>query len=371
MDFDLPAQDDPRRIEVREWLRLHPRPTGTDLRDAGYVVPHWAPPWGLGADIEHQMILDEELAEVAFPDNPIGIGWAAPTILAGGTEEQKDRFLPPLLSGEEYWCQLFSEPGAGSDLASLTTRAERDGDTYVINGSKIWNTWAHQADWGILLARTDPEAPKHHGITYFLLDMSLPGVETRKIREMTGQSHFNEVFLTDVRVPVEHRIGQEGEGWMFANVTLGNERVTLSEGGVLWGMGPTAEEFFDMLRSQGVADSLHRQRAAEIYTEARILRLLGYRIATQIKAGESPATVAALKKFVADQHGQKLMSLAKDLRGSAGLVGPQHEGAEHEDVWHWGYLFSRALTIGGGTTQVLRNIIGERILGLPKEPQPS
>ncbi len=370
MDFELPAHDDPRRLAVRAWLAEHPRPSGAELRDAGYVVPHWPPPWGLGADIEHQMIIGEELASVTMPDNPIGIGWAAPTILAGGTPEQQVRFLPPLLSGEEYWCQLFSEPDAGSDLASLRTTAVRDGDEYVVDGQKIWTTWAHEADWGILIARTDPAAPKHQGISYFLVDMRSEGIEIRRITEMTGQSHFNEVFFTDVRVPATNRVGEEGDGWKLANVTLGNERVSLSEGGVLWGMGPSTDDFFAGVRAGGgSADPVARQRAADLYIEGRILRLLGYRIITQIKQGESPATAAALKKLIADQHGQKVMNLAKDLRGTAGMTGHQGTDAEARDIWHWGFLFSRALTIGGGTSEVLRNIIGERILGLPKEPR--
>ena len=289
-------------------------------------------------------------------DNQIGIGWAAPTILAAGTSAQQERWLPGIVDGSEFWCQLFSEPDAGSDLAALTTRAERDGDVYVVNGQKIWSTWAYRADWGILLARTDPSAPKHKGISYFALDMHLPGVEVRPIVEMSGGRHFSEVFLTDVRVPVDCRIGAENDGWALANVTLANERTSLSEGGVLWGMGPTSDEFFDHVDEVGgVDDPVLRQRAAAVHTERVVQRLLTGRADPSIK------------KTLSDEHGQHVMALAIELRGAAGMLG--EPDAEETDVWHWGYLFSRALTIGGGTSEVQRNIIGERLLGLPKEPR--
>lgn len=371
MDFDLPADDDPRRQAVRAWLAEHPAPIRADLAGAGYVAPHWPPPWGLGADAEHQLIIDQELRRGGV--EPVGasiaVGWAGPTIVAGGTPEQQRRFLPGILDGTDEWCQLFSEPDAGSDLASLRTTAARDGDVYVVNGQKIWSTWANRARYGILIARTDPSAPKHKGISYFVLDMATPGVEVRRIIEMTGGNHFNETFLTDVRIPVEHRIGAEGEGWRLATVTLGNERLSLSEGGVLWGMGPTSEECLAELRRRGgAADPALRQRAAAAYTETVLLRLLGYRIMTLALGGRDPGPFASIRKTLADVHGQRIMSLLKDHQGPAGMLGRQDEHAEEADVWHWGYLFSRALTIGGGTSEVQRNIIGERLLGLPREP---
>ena len=296
------------------------------------------------------------LAAAGTVDNQIGIGWAAPTILAAGTPEQQERWLPGIVDGSEFWSQLFSEPDAGSDLASLTTRAERDGDVYIVNGQKIWSTWAYRADWGILLARTDPTAPKHKGISYFALDMHLPGVEVRPIVEMTGGRHFSEVFLTDVRVPVDCRIGPENGGWALANVTLANEREALSEGGVLWGMGPTTAEFFAHVHELGgIDDQALRQRAAAVHTEAFVQDLMAGTVEPSIR------------KTLSDEHGQHVMALAKDLRGAAGMLG--EPDAEETDVWHWGYLFSRALTIGGGTSEVQRNIIGERLLGLPKEPR--
>src|SRR4051795_5689608 len=188
MDFDLPGEDDPRRAEVRAWLDANPNPTGRQLADAGYVAPHWPRPWGLDADPIHQLIIDDELrrAGARRPANPIGIGWAGPTILHAGSQEQKDRYLQPLLAGEEIWCQLFSEPGAGSDLANLSTRAVRDGDTYVINGQKVWTSLAHYSQFGILIARTNPDAPKHQGISYFVCPMHAEGVEVRPIKNMQG-----------------------------------------------------------------------------------------------------------------------------------------------------------------------------------------
>ncbi|MEY2415064.1 MAG: hypothetical protein QOH53_398, partial [Ilumatobacteraceae bacterium] len=210
VDFQLPGADDARRVAVRQWLTDHPSPSGRQLADAGYVAPQWPEPWGLGADPIHQLIIDDELskAKVRRPANPIGIGWAGPTLMYAGTDEQKKRYLPTMLSAEEYWCQLFSEPGSGSDLASLGTRAVRDGDEFVVNGQKIWTSGAKYAAFGILLARTDPEVAKHKGISYFICPMKTPGVEVRPITEMTGGRSFNEVFFTDVRIPADNLVGE-------------------------------------------------------------------------------------------------------------------------------------------------------------------
>ncbi len=230
MDFALPAENDPRRLAVRRWLRAHPNPTPRQLADHGFVAPHWPAPWGLGADPSHQLIVDDELrrAGVRRPENTIGIGWAGPTILHAGTDEQKERYLPPLLAGEEIWCQLFSEPGSGSDLASLTTRAVLDGDEWVVQGQKVWTSYAHTARFGILLARTEPEAPTHEGISYFICPMDAPGVTVRPLVDMTGTHTFNEVTLDEVRLAGDQLVGTRGQGWALAKVTLGNERVSLS-----------------------------------------------------------------------------------------------------------------------------------------------
>ena len=370
MDFELPPEDDARRVQVRAWIEQHPDATGRDLAEAGYVAPHWPAPWGLEADPIHQILIDDELrrAGARRPNNPIGIGWAGPTILAAGTAEQKDRYLFGLLSGEDVWCQLFSEPGAGSDLAALGTRAVRDGDEWIVNGQKIWTSLAHVSRYGILIARTGPDAPKHKGITYFICPMDLPGIEIRPIVEMTGAHNFNEVFLTDVRIPDELRVGDVNDGWRLAKVTLANERVSLSSGGALWGMGPDAQDLLDVIRGAGgLSDPADRQRAAALHIESEILRLIRLRTVTAAIKGRQPGPEASIRKVLADEHGQRIMGFAKDLAGASGMVtGGGPLGAD-VGLWHYGYLFAQALTIGGGTGDVQRNIVAERVLGLPHD----
>jgi len=373
VDLEMPSEDDPRRLEVRAWIADHPSPTGRELAEAGLVAPHWPRPWGLDADPIHQLIIDDELkrARIRRPDNMIGIGWAGPTLVHAGTPEQKDRYLFPLLAGEEIWCQLFSEPDAGSDLASLGTRAVRDGDEWVVNGSKIWNSGAQNSQFGILIARTDPDAPKHQGISYFVCPMDTPGVEVRPVREMTGVALFNEVFFTDVRLPADAIVGDVNRGWGLAKVTLGNERVSLSGGGALWGMGPDAYALFDIVRERGgVTDPVRRQELASLYIEAEILRLIRLRTVSAAIKGEAPGPEASIRKLLADEHGQKIMGLAKDLVGTGAMLTGEGPMGAPVDMWHFGYLFARALTIGGGTTQVQRNILAERVLGLPHDIDP-
>jgi 3-oxochol-4-en-24-oyl-CoA dehydrogenase len=375
VDLDLPGDDDPRRLAVRRWLADHPSPTGRELAEAGYVAPHWPEPWGLGADPVHQLLVDDELraAGVRRPSNPIGIGWAGPTILHAGTEAQRERLLFPILSGEEIWCQLFSEPGAGSDLAGLSTRAERDGDAWVVTGQKVWTSLAHQASYGILLARTDPDAPKQQGISYFLCPMDLPGIEVRPITEMTGAALFNEVFLDEVRLPADALVGEVHRGWSLAKVTLANERVSLSSGGALWGNGPSASDLLDLVRQRGgIDDPVRRQRAAGLAADAEALRLIRLRTVSALVAGRSPGPEASIRKVLADEHGQEVMALARDLAGPAGMLadtGPL--GGPDTHGWSYGFLFAPALTIGGGTGEVQRDILGERVLGLPHEPPPA
>jgi len=370
VDFELPGDDDPRRQAVRAWLADNPRPSGRVLAEAGYVVPHWPKPWGHDADPIHQLIIDEELrkAKVSRPINPIGIGWAGPTILHGGTQAQKDRYLMPLLSGEEFWCQLFSEPGAGSDLANLGTRAVRDGDVYVVNGQKIWTTMAHFSTLGILIARTNADAPKHKGVSYFICPMDLPGITIRPIIDMTGVHAFNEVFFDEVRLPAENLVGDENEGWGLAKVTLGNERVSLSGEGALWGRGPTAGDLIDIVRARGgVSDPVLRQRLAQLYMDAEVLRLIRLRTVTAAVQGKQPGPEASVRKALADEHGQHIMGLAKDLAGTAGMLAAEGPLGEPAGEWASGYLFAPALTVGGGTSEVQRNIIAERVLGLPHD----
>ncbi len=390
MDFDLPPDDHPARQSVRDWIAAHPQPTGRQLAEAGYVVPHWPAPWGLDADPIEQLVIDDELtrAGIRRPVNPIGIGWAAPTILIAGTPEQHERYLPPLLAGEEFWCQLFSEPEAGSDLANLGTRAVRDGDEYVVNGSKIWSSGAHHAQFGILIARTDPDQPKHKGISYFICPMDLPGITMSPIIDMTTAHSFNQVFFDDVRIPASLLVGAEGEGWRLAKVTLSNERVSLSSAGSLWGSGPSAEDLIGLLRDGGgLTDPVLRDQAAALYIEAEVLRLNRLRSLSARLHGRTPGPEASIQKIMADEHGQHVMALAKAVAGAEGMlagsgpIGAVDSGARSgptennlsadgdvDPIWHYGFLFSPALTLGGGTFAVQRNIVGEIVLGLPREP---
>jgi len=395
MDFDLPPADHPARKAVRDWIAENPNPTGREMAEAGYVVPHWPSPWGLDADPIEQLAIDDELnaARIRRPSNQIGIGWAAPTIFLAGTPEQHERYLPKIFSGEEFWCQLFSEPDAGSDLANLATRAVRDGDEYVVNGSKIWSSGAHHAELGILIARTDPDLPKHKGISYFICPMDAEGVSMSPIVDMTTAHSFNQVFFDNVRIPASLRVGEEGDGWRLAKVTLSNERVSLSSAGSMWGVGPSAEQLLDLIReSGGLADPVLRDRAAALHIEAELLRLNRMRSLSATLQGKTPGSEASIQKVMADDHGQHVLALAKDLAGADGMLtgsGPAGEvasamrggptevnfgrGADSQfpdvdPIWHYGYLFHPALTLGGGTFAVQRNIVAEQVLGLPREP---
>jgi alkylation response protein AidB-like acyl-CoA dehydrogenase len=383
--LELPPEAEAARAAVRRFLTEtldadgRPPPDWfARLAAAGYTAPHWPPPWGLGASPAEQLVIDEELrrARVHRRDNPIGIGWAGPTLVLAGTEAQQRRFLPGILDGSEVWCQLFSEPGAGSDLASLSTAAVRDGDEWVVNGQKIWTSLAREARFGILLARTDPAVPKHEGISYFVVDMRSPGIEIRPIRQMDGGATFNEVFLDGVRIPAENLVGAEGDGWRLARVTLGNERVALSEEGALWGRGPTVSALVEAVRAAGRTplDPVSRQRLAAVWIEAEVLRILRLRTVASMlgqKPGSEaePGPEASVRKALADRHGQKLFDLAIDLCGPDGTLtreNPAHLPGPFP--WIFGFLFSPALTIGGGTAEVQRNIIAERVLGLPRDP---
>jgi len=383
MDFDWPADDDPRRLEIREWLSQHGGdPSQEALARSGYVAPHWPKPYGLEADPIHQLIIDEELAAagVKRAAGGIGLGWAGPTILYGGTPEQQERYLWPILTGEEIWCQLFSEPDSGSDLANLATRAVRDGDRYIINGSKIWSSGAHRSQFGILIARTDPDVPKHRGVSYFICPMDTPGLELQPIVDMTTAYSFNQTFFDDMELPVDNRIGEENDGWRLAKVTLGNERVSLSGEGALWGSGPSASDLIDLIRAAGgISEPTLRDRTVQLHIEGEVLRLIRLRTLTAQLQGRQPGPEASVRKALADEHGQNVMQLAKDLTGTHGMLtdhgplggSPQfpvtHAVVEGWQSWHGGFLFSPALTIGGGTSEVQRNIVAERVLGLPHD----
>ena len=378
MDFELPGEDDSQRLSIREWFLDHPSPTGQELAEAGFVVPHWPKPWGIDANPVTQIIIDQEIrrARVNRPNNPIGIGWAGPTILSAGTQEQKDRYLFPIISGQEIWCQLFSEPQAGSDLASLETRAVADGDEFIINGQKIWTTYGHEAQFGILIARTNSDVPRQEGITYFICPMDSPGITVTPIVDMTGLHAFNQVFLDNVRLPRENVVGEVNDGWRLAKVTLANERVSLSTEGAIWGSGPTIYDVVRLAQDHGgISDKIMRQRIAQAYTRAEILRLIRLRTVTAAIKGVAPGPESSIRKVMSDEHGQEVMGIAKDLSGVAGMLNAslplEYSGIQDDQanalMWGFCYLFTPALTIGGGTAQVQRNIIAEKVLGLPKD----
>ncbi|MEW2523670.1 acyl-CoA dehydrogenase family protein [Streptomyces sp. NPDC047071] len=374
------------RLRTREFLAAHP--PGTTERaaflkarfDAGLAWVHYPEGLGgLGAPRPLQSVVDAELEAAGAPDNDprrigIGLGMAAPTILGFGTEEQKRRFLRPLWVGDEVWCQLFSEPGAGSDLAALGTRAVREGDTWVVNGQKVWTSSAHLARWAILIARTDPDVPKHRGITYFVCDMTDPGVEVRPLRQITGEAEFNEVFLTDVRIPDGHRLGAVGDGWRVAQTTLMNERVSIGgtrlprEGGMIEPLARTWRE-----RPELRTHDLH-QRLLTLWVEAEVARLTGERLRQQLAAGQ-PGPEGSAAKLGFARLNQAISGLEVELLGQEGLLYDDWTMRRPEGVDFFGrgagyrYLRAKGNSIEGGTSEVLLNIVAERVLGLPPEPR--
>lgn len=376
-------------LRARTRALLADRPPATTSRadflaarfDAGLAWVHYPEGLGgLGAARSLQSAVDAELAAAGAPDNDprrigIGLGMAAPTILAYGTEEQKRRFLRPLWLGEEVWCQLFSEPGAGSDLAALSTRAVLGDDgVWTVTGQKVWTSSAHLARWAILIARTDPAQPKHRGITYFLCDMTDPGVEVRPLRQITGEAEFNEVFLTEVRIPDAHRLGEVGEGWQVARTTLMNERVSIggSTGGRESGMiAPLARTWRE--RPELRTHALH-QRLVTLWVEAEVARLTGERLRQQLAVGQPGPEGSGLKLSFARLN-QQISGLEVELLGDEGLLYDDWTMRRPELVDFTGrgpgyrYLRSKGNSIEGGTSEVLLNIVAERVLGLPTEPR--
>jgi alkylation response protein AidB-like acyl-CoA dehydrogenase len=334
---------------------------------------------GLGLPRALQPEVDRLFDKAGAPDNNrrangIGLGMAAPTILAFGTEEQKQRFLKPLWTGEEVWCQLFSEPGAGSDLAAVATRAVRDGEDWVVNGQKVWTSGAHHARFGILVARTDPDVPKHRGLTYFLCDMTVPGVDVRPLRQITGEAEFNEVFLDDVRIPDGQRLGAEGQGWAVATATLNNERVAIGggatprEGGMVGVVARTWRE-----QPQRRTPELH-DRLLRLWVEAEVARLTGARLRQKLALGQ-PGPEGAAMKLTFARLNQQLSGLELELLGEEGLRYSDWTMGRPDSVDFTGrdagyrYLRAKGNSIEGGTSEILRNIVAERVLGLPAEPR--
>jgi alkylation response protein AidB-like acyl-CoA dehydrogenase len=384
-----PAGADGLRGQVREFLAGHD-PVGLSrlefLRarfDSGLASVHYPPGLGgQGLPRALQSVVEAEFAAAGAPTNQperigIGLGMAAPTILAFGSDEQKARWLRPLWTGEEVWCQLFSEPGAGSDLAGLATRAVRaegEGEAWSVTGQKVWTSMAHEARWGLLLARTDPDVPKHAGLTYFGLDMTGDGVEVRPLRQLTGEAEFNEVFLTGAVIPDGDRIGGVGEGWRVAQGTLMNERVSIGgaalprEGGMIGSAARTWREHPE-LRTPGLHDRILR-----LWADAEVARLASDRLRQQLAAGQ-PGPEGSAAKIVFARLNQEISSFEVDLAGGDGLRYADWTMRRPGSVSFYGrdagyrYLRSRGNSIEGGTSEILRNIIAERVLGLPAEPR--
>jgi len=337
--------------------------------EAGFAGISWPKEWhGQGGTPIQQMIYDQEEADYETTVNAIGLqlGICVPTICRWGTQAQRDRFAPPALRGEEVWCQFYSEPAGGSDLGAIRTRAERDGDDWVVNGQKIWTSLAHEADWGVLLARSDFDKPKHDGLSFFYLSTRTPGIEMRRIKQMSGASHFNAVFFNDVRIPDSQRLGPIDGGWKVAMSLLMGERYALTDD-----FGPSFKELFSLARQlrigdrSAVEDPAVQERLAEFYVKAQGLRYTRYRIMTSLSRGETPGPEASIGKLVAATKIQEAASYGLELLGAAGAgAGPD---MPIEGIFEESFLDSPAYRIAGGTDEILRNTIGERVLGLPPD----
>lgn len=339
--------------------------------DAGWAVLTWPKEYGgQGLGRMEQIIWNQEEAKFKVPLNlyVIGHGMLGPTLMAHGTEEQKKRFLPDMARGQEIWCQLFSEPAAGSDLAGLRTTAVRDGDEWVINGQKIWSTGAHYSDWGMIVTRTDPDVPKHKGLTYFIVDMRSPGVEARPIKQINGGAAFNEVFFTDVRIPDANRLGKVGDGWHVALTTLMNERVAIGAGGGSGGFRRLLELARKSRRNgrPAIEDAAVRQKLADFYILSKGLQFTGYRTLSAISRGATPGPEGSISKAIGAPFAQQMASFAMELQGAVGGL-LDDSVAPDDALWQESYLASPGIRIAGGTDEVLRNIIAERVLGLPPE----
>lgn len=380
VDFELTAAERAFRDELRAWLRAN-RPSWADggdgaqgdwlerhrewqrkLYQAGYLGLNWPKEYGgRGATLMEQVIFGQEMVEARAPDpiNVIGLNMAGPVIIHHGTEEQKRRYLPGILSADEIWCQGFSEPNAGSDLSALQTRAEDGGDHYLVTGQKVWTSLAHVAKWCLLLARERQEPNPRQGLTYLIADMESPGVEVRPLRQMTGDAEFNEVFFHQVRVPKEQVLGEPGRGWEVAMTTLLHERGTLGMA-LATRAGVTVKELIDLVRQSGRgADPLVRQRVAQHYLEARALQLNGYRAVTTVMKTGVPGPEGSIMKLLWSELNQRMTETAVDLMGPAGQLA---DGSR----WQHQFLRARANTIEAGTSEILRNILAERVLGLPR-----
>jgi alkylation response protein AidB-like acyl-CoA dehydrogenase len=397
MDFTLTPEQESFRDEVRAWLATHmrqewvarlrrgsdiPRPEAyemlrrwqREMYEAGFVGLTWPKEaGGRGLTFMEEMILQQEMALSKAPPvlNILAIGMAGPTIIAYGSDEQKRRYPPKMLSCEEIWCQGYSEPNAGSDLAALQTRAVKDGEHYVVNGQKVWTSLAHIADWMMLLARTDPAAPKHKGITYFLLDMKSPGVTVKPLRQMTGDAEFNEVYFDNVRVHESQILGGLNNGWAVGLTTLMYERLALGFG-LQVRLRIALDSLVELARGtkkNGVPvtqDPVMRQKLAQMWIDTEVFKYTGARAITKLLRGELPGPEASAGKMMWVEGHQRVQELAMQIQGAYGQLTHGSAWAVADGLWQHTFLRSRANSIEGGTTEIQRNIIGERVLGLPK-----
>jgi alkylation response protein AidB-like acyl-CoA dehydrogenase len=373
VDLTLSPEEEAFRDELRQWVADHHpgrEPDGDEaafqfrrdwqkeLYEAGWAGVSWPRDYGgRGATLVEQAIFNEEMVRAQAPQlaNVLGLAMGGPTVIAHGTEEQRQRFLSPILSADEIWCQGFSEPESGSDLASVKTKGVRDGDEWVVTGQKVWTTFAHHAKWCMLVARTDFDAPKHKGLTYFLMDMEQEQVQVRPLRQITGEAEFNELFLEEARIPDENIVGGEGNGWNVAITTLMHERATLAFGlqvAVKIALGELLE------RVRPLEDELIRQRLAQLWIESEVLRLNAYRGLTATMKYGVPGPEGSLGKWHWSEVNQSLTELAVDVAGPAAQL--------WDDPWTYRFLRARANSIEGGTTEILKNIVAERVLGLPR-----
>jgi len=384
MDLRDTPEEGAFRAELRAWLEEHlpdevrghrggaarfggpaMRAWSRALYDGGYAGLTWPKEYGGGgAPYTHQAIFLEEMARAEAPPHVgvIGLGMAGPTIMAHGTEEQKARYLAPILSAEEIWCQGFSEPGAGSDLAGVRASARLDGDRFVVDGQKVWSSFAHLADWCILLSRSDPDSTRHDGLTYLIVDMHAPGVEVRPLRQITGEAEFNEIFFTGVDVPVENILGDVGGGWQVAMTTLLHERGTLGFA-LQAALEVQVRKLVALARDRG-ADPLQRDRIAREWIEAQALRLTNYRALSQLVKTGMPGPEGSISKLVWSEANQRVTKLALELLGPDAALA--EDNAPYGGYWQHQQLRSRGNTIEAGTSEILRNIVAERVLGLPR-----
>jgi alkylation response protein AidB-like acyl-CoA dehydrogenase len=397
MDFTLTPEQQSFRDEVRSWLKKNlpkdwtsrvqaasdvPRQEAYDflrqwqrkMYEAGFVGLTWPKEsGGRGLTFMEEMILQEEMALAKAPPvlNILAVGMAGPTINAYGTEEQKKRYPPKMLSCEEIWCQGYSEPNSGSDLAALQTRAVKDGEYYVINGQKVWTSLAHIADWMMLLARTDPDAPKHKGITYFLLDMHAPGVTVKPLKQITGDAEFNEVYFDNVRIHESQILGGLNNGWAVGLTTLMYERLALGFG-LQVRLRIALDGLVDLARrsskngTPATKDPVTRQKLAQLWIDTEVFKYTGARAITKLLKGELPGPEASTGKMMWVEGHQRLQEMAMELEGPYSQLTKGSRWAVESGLWQYGFLRSRANSIEGGTTEIQKNIIGERVLGLPK-----